>query len=275
MTRGGFVLSVLAFIAVAAIVGPAQAQDAEISARRSAERTSFTNTEIADGFFKLAFAAELRFGPPAERIRKFDGAVRVFVVGRGVPDRRSDVERVIADIRAHVDHLDVAVTNDRGSANVEVTLVSKRDFEHAVRSIFGFMRAKQIERRLSPECLSGFAKDRHYRIRRAEVVLPDDAGEFTFYDCAYEELLQVLGPINDDRSVPWTMFNDDVQMGFFDIYDQYLLNILYDPRIRPGMTKREVRMLLPRVLPTVRAWVARNNSLQDAEVQGDGRPAPR
>jgi len=42
------------------------------------------------------------------------------------------------------------------------------------------------------------------------------------------------------------MFNDDVQMGFFDVYDQYLLNILYDPRIRPGMTKREVEALIAR-----------------------------
>jgi hypothetical protein len=51
------------------------------------------------------------------------------------------------------------------------------------------------------------------------------------------------------------MFNDDVQMGFFDVYDQFLLNILYDPRVRPGMTKEEVNGLLPKVLPTVRAWV--------------------
>ena len=70
-----------------------------------------------------------------------------------------------------------------------------------------------------------------------------------------------MGPINDDRSVPWTMFNDDVQMGFFDVYDQYLLNILYDPRIRPGMTKDEVTGQLPEVLPTVREWMARTNSL--------------
>jgi hypothetical protein len=56
--------------------------------------------------------------------------------------------------------------------------------------------------------------------------------------------------------VPWTMFNDDVQMGFFDVYDQYLLNILYDPRIRPGMIKEEVSRLLPEVLLTARAWVA-------------------
>jgi Protein of unknown function (DUF2927) len=72
------------------------------------------------------------------------------------------------------------------------------------------------------------------------VILPVDASDFTFYDCAYEELLQALGPIIDDPSVPWSMFNDDVQMGFFDVYDRYLLNILYDPRIRPGMTKEVV-----------------------------------
>jgi hypothetical protein len=67
--------------------------------------------------------------------------------------------------------------------------------------------------------------------------------------------LQALGAINDDRSVPWTMFNDDVQMGFFDIYDQFLLNILYDPRIRPGMTKEAVAEILPEVLSTARVWI--------------------
>ena len=51
------------------------------------------------------------------------------------------------------------------------------------------------------------------------------------------------------------MFNDDVQMGFFDVYDQYLLNILYDPRIRPGMSKSEVESLMPDVLATARDWV--------------------
>ena len=57
------------------------------------------------------------------------------------------------------------------------------------------------------------------------------------------------------------MFNDEVQKGFFDVYDQYLLNILYDPRVRPGMTRKEVRAVLPQVLPSLRAFVANVNSL--------------
>jgi hypothetical protein len=55
------------------------------------------------------------------------------------------------------------------------------------------------------------------------------------------------------------MFNDDVQMGFFDLYDQYLLNILYDTRVQPGMTRADVQTLIPTVLPDVRNWVEENN----------------
>jgi len=57
------------------------------------------------------------------------------------------------------------------------------------------------------------------------------------------------------------MFNDDVRMGFFDIYDQYILNILYDPRIKAGMTMAEVEAVLPQVLTDVRVWVAKVNGL--------------
>jgi hypothetical protein len=84
-------------------------------------------------------------------------------------------------------------------------------------------------------------------------------------------VLQALGPINDDRSLPWTMFNDDVQMGFFDVYDQYPLNILYDPRIGPGMTKQEVAALLPEVLPAVRAQLSRMTSASNRDL---ARSAP-
>src|ERR1700694_2789451 len=251
--------------------GPAHAENPDISSRRASERTDFTNDEIKDGFFKIAFSAELQFGAPVERVRKFDEPVRIFVVSKGVPDRRSEIAAIVDDIRARVNHLDVAITNDREIANFTVTLVAKRDLRRTIRSLYGSDKAKRIQRSLNPQCLSVLGKDERYRIRRAEVILPVDAGEFTFYDCAYEELLQALGAINDDRSVSWTMFNDDVQMGFFDVYDQYLLNILYDPRVRPGMTKEQANAILTDVLPTARAWV--NNPNLPRHTEGRNGPA--
>jgi hypothetical protein len=263
-------LASIALLLVGIGRGPANAENPDIRVRRASERLEFTNDEIKDGFFKIAFNAELQLGAPAERVRKFDEPVRIFVVSKGLPDRRSEIAKAVADIRNRVNHLDVAITNDPQAANFTVMLVAKRDLGRTIRSLYGRDKATQIQQSLKPQCLSGIGKDESFRIRRAEVILPVDAGDFMFYDCAYEELLQALGAINDDRSVPWTMFNDDVQMGFFDIYDQYLLNILYDPRIRPGMTKHEVDGLLPEVLETARAWITDAKLLRHA----DGRNGP-
>ena len=244
---------------------PVRAENPEIASRRAAERTDFTNDEIKDGFFKIAFGAELQLDKPAGRVRKFDEPVRIFVETASGPDRRSEIANVVADIRARINHLDIAITNDRRAANFVVRLVSDRKLNSTIRALYGNDKARQIQKALNPQCLSGIGKDEHFRIRRAEVILPVDAGDFTFYDCAYEEMLQALGAINDDASVPWTMFNDDVQMGFFDVYDQYLLNILYDPRINAGMTKDEVDAILPEILSRTREWVHDINPPQRAE----------
>src|SRR3984885_4113 len=246
-------------LVTATLAGPgtlsARAENPEISSRRAAERTDFTNDEIREGFFKIAFGAELQIDKPAGRVRKFDEPVRIFVEAANVPKRRSKLANVVADIRSRVNHLDIDITDDRSVSNFVVRLVPERKLKSTIRALYGNDRAKQIQQTLNPECLSGIGKDESFRIRRAEVILPVDAGDFTFYDCASEELLQALGAINDDASVPWTMFNDDVQMGFFDVYDQYLLNILYDPRIKPGMTKDEVDAVLPDILSSARIWV--------------------
>jgi hypothetical protein len=266
MTKAPRIVMVATF-AAAALGGfgnlSARAENPEIASRRAAERTDFTNDEIREGFFKIAFGAELQIDTPADRVRKFDEPVRIFV--EGAPDRRRELAGVVADIRSRINHLDIAITNDRRAANFTVRLVPERRLKATIRALYGNDRAKQIQRALNPQCLSGIGKDERFRIRRAEVILPIDAGDFTFYDCAYEELLQALGAINDDASVPWTMFNDDVQMGFFDVYDQYLLNILYDPRIQPGMTRDEVDAVLPDILSSARTWVHDINPPQRAE----------
>jgi hypothetical protein len=159
-----------------------------------------------------------------------------------------------------VQHLDIAMASSLEAANVNIDLVRDRDLPRTLTASYGAERAKEIRASLDPQCLSGFRKNEAYEIEHSDVILTVDNGDFVFLDCAYEELLQSLGPINDTDKVPWTMFNDDVQMGFFDVYDQYLLNILYHPLVRPGMTVPEVKAVLPQVLIDVRAFVTKVNN---------------
>jgi len=228
-------------------------------ARPRAAKTTFTYAEIADGFFKVAFGAEYRLAGPSDRIRKFTTPVRVAVDGDKNPRRRATLENVVATIGARIAHLDIAIATRGEAANFTVTLVRDRDMRRIIAQRLGKEHARAIRRRLDPQCLSGFRRNEQFAIERAEVILAVDTDDFTFRDCAYEEMLQALGPINDTDTVPWTMFNDAVRTGAFGVYDQLLLNILYDPRIRPGMSADEVKALLPQVLPDVRAFVGTNN----------------
>jgi hypothetical protein len=259
-----------AFLALAAALLPLAALPAfagkeapEITERRAAERKTFTDEEIIDGFFRIVFGAEFQVAGGVDRIRKYEVPIRVYADNRAKPDRRAQLAEVIADIRTKVQHLDIAMVDRRKDANVVVTLVRDRNIEKTIRQFYGREQGDKIMKSLEPQCLSGFKKDELFRIQHSDIIIAVDAGDFIFYDCVYEEVLQSLGPINDDDKLPWTMFNDDVQMGFFDIYDQYLLNLLYDPRIRAGMSKDQVKELLPKILPDVRAWITKVNGLKD------------
>jgi hypothetical protein len=233
-----------------------------IASRQRSEKKSFTDREIMDGFFKTAFGAEFQLAGRVDRIRKYDAPVRVFVDSNR-PDRKGQLATVVADIGKRVEHLDIAMADTSDDANVVVKMVRDRDLYRTITQSYGADRAREIRSSLDPQCLSGFRKNEQFEIEHSDVILTVDNGDFIFLDCAYEEMLQSLGPINDTSSVPWTMFNDDVQMGFFDVYDQYILNILYHPSIKAGMSVQDVKAVLPQVLVDVRAWVTKVNNLPE------------
>jgi hypothetical protein len=254
----------LAALTCDAVVRPAVAvaEVPAVASRQRAEKKTFTDGEIIDGFLKTAFGAEYHLAGRVDRIRKYQVPVRVLADGNR-SDRKAQLAKIVTDIALRVQHLDIAMAEGGEEANVIVKLVRDRDLHRTLTTFYGQERAREIRGSLDPQCLSGFRKNEKFEIERSDVILTVDNGDFIFLDCAYEELLQSLGPINDTTSVPWTMFNDNVSMGYFGIYDQYILNLLYDPRVKAGMTVTEVKEVLPAVLADVRTWVRQINHLPD------------
>ena len=255
---------VVTAIALETVVWPAfaTAEMPTVAARQRAEKKTFTDSEIIDGFLKTAFGAEYHLAGRVDRIRKYHTPVRVFADSNR-SDRKTQLSKIVADIAKRVQHLDIAMADSSDAANVLVKMVRDRDLNRTISTFYGGERARAIRGSLDPQCLSGFRKNENFEIEHSDVILTVDNGDFIFMDCAYEELLQSLGPINDTATVPWTMFNDAVSMGFFDVYDQYILNVLYDPRIKAGMTVAEVKQVLPEVLVDVRSWVKQVNNLAE------------
>src|SRR5438309_9718451 len=102
-----------------------------IAARQRVEKKTFTDTEIAEGFFKTAFGAEYHLAGRVDRIRKYDRPVRVFADGNR-SDRKAQLAKVVADIGARVQHLDIAMADTGEGANVVVKMVRDRDLYRTI-----------------------------------------------------------------------------------------------------------------------------------------------
>jgi hypothetical protein len=70
--------------------------------------------------------------------------------------------------------------------------------------------------------------------------------------CFHEEISQSLGLFNDDPTVRPSIFNDDDEFALLTRHDEYLLRILYDPRLRSGMTPEEAMPVVARVVEEMR-----------------------
>jgi len=66
--------------------------------------------------------------------------------------------------------------------------------------------------------------------------------------CVHEELAQGLGLANDSPVARPSIFNDDDEFALLTRHDEILLELLYDPALRPGMTQDEARPILRRLL---------------------------
>ncbi len=61
--------------------------------------------------------------------------------------------------------------------------------------------------------------------------------------------------MNDDEQLTHSVFNDSSRHSRFTVFDQIILNMLYDPRIKPGMSMQQTRPILPLVARDARRRV--------------------
>ncbi|SNT68926.1 DUF2927 domain-containing protein [Paracoccus seriniphilus] len=80
--------------------------------------------------------------------------------------------------------------------------------------------------------------DQQYYVR-AVAIMRAELPSLLRSSCIHEELAQGLGLANDSPSARPSIFNDDEEFALLTRHDELLLQILYDPRLRPGMTAAE------------------------------------
>lgn len=94
-----------------------------------------------------------------------------------------------------------------------------------------------------------FAVDRGEtgRYTRAVAIIRSEHPELLRLSCFHEEIAQGLGLANDSPRARPSIFNDDEEFALLTTMDEQLLGILYDERLRPGMTLEEARPIVEQI----------------------------
>lgn len=80
--------------------------------------------------------------------------------------------------------------------------------------------------------------------KQAIAVVRSEHPELLRKSCIHEELAQGMGLANDSPQARPSIFNDDEEFALLTTHDELLLKMLYDRRLRPGMTPDEARPIV-------------------------------
>jgi hypothetical protein len=210
--------------------------------------TRFTAAELQRGFMALAFGSDLRIGARPKGIRRFDHPIRLHVATGGSIDRAAVMLRVAGEYAKKVADLKLTLATDAAAADIEVRLIDEKEFSAALTAAFGRATARAFVAKTNPQCMTSVKSQSSGEIVRAVSFIIVDKGDDVFLDCAYHELLHAFGLSNHDQRNAWTTLNQKRMVGYLTVYDRSLLTLLYDPRMRPGMTPGGARTLLPQLI---------------------------
>lgn len=224
--------------------------------------TPFTSSMLARNFEKIAFYNEYNstFSGHGEKtlLRRWEKPVRMEVLfGDSVPPSEKAEDREA--IRAYASRL-AGITGHPisvgGGAPNFIVIIANEDerneaLDQAAARIAGVSSASLAalrNLRSDTYCIvaayAGGADPSTYTA--AIAVIRSENPWLMRQSCIHEELAQGLGLANDSPMARPSIFNDDDEFAMLTRHDELLLKMLYDRRLRPGMSAEAAN-------PTVRA----------------------
>ncbi|GGB10361.1 DUF2927 domain-containing protein [Allosediminivita pacifica] len=199
-------------------------------------------------------SADAGLGP----VKKWVKPVRMTVeFGANVPDtKRSTDLAAVSDYAARLGRVTGhPVSMAPRGANFHVLVMSEDDADTIAPRIREIVPdADPASLRLfdnlprSIHCLViAFADQRGgYEYGQAIAVIRSEHPDLLRLSCIHEEVAQGLGLADDSPQARPSIFNDDDEFALLTSLDELLLQMLYDPALRPGMSAEEARPIYTR-----------------------------
>jgi hypothetical protein len=161
---------------------------------------------------------------------------------------------------ADVNFLVLFMTSDERTAFADQVAAFYPDFAPAV---MGALRDTPLDTFCTAYAFSDPGKPSVYSA--VIILIRAEHPPLTRLSCVHEEMAQAMGLPNDSPDARPSLFNDSLEFAVLTEHDAILLRMLYDPRLRPGMTAEEARPLLPAIAAD--AMAAQRGEAEVASVQ--------
>lgn len=228
--------------------------------------TPFTSAMLARDFLSIALYDEFRRSSSGIRaaatetqLRRWDGPVRMAVhFGGSVPhDRRTQDRNELISYTARLARVtgaDIAMGAPE-AANFHVLFLNEAELAEAgpmlrslARDLDPAVLAKLTALPRDTLCVvTAHAGRSAPGFTGAIAVIRDEHRGLMRRACIHEEIAQGLGLTNDSPHARPSIFNDDQEFALLTHHDELLLKMLYDPRLRSGMSLDEVTPIARRI----------------------------
>lgn len=221
--------------------------------------TPFDAEMLIRNFERLAFFDEYERGQGLRtarntpgQLRRWETPVRLTVeFGASVPKAQRAKDRAVIDrYAARLARVTGHPISTGPTGNFHVMVLSEDDRAAAIPRIKALVpninpNSLNIIRSIprSIHCLViAFSDSRDDHVyRKAIAIVRAEHPDLLRRSCVHEEVAQGLGLANDSPQARPSIFNDDDEFALLTTHDELLLKMLYDPRLRPGMTPEEAR----------------------------------
>ena len=147
--------------------------------------------------------------------------------------------------------LSIARTRDVQLANVYILVADqdeRRDMDGLIATLghnHGGPLGNAWPEKAKYPCIARVAIDPvSLTLKWAIILIKDELNGAFRRSCLTEELVQSLGLFNDGAEIRPSIFNDNAEFIELTRHDEYLLKILYDRRLRPGMFQKDVEPIV-------------------------------
>ena len=228
---------------------------------RGGRDTPFNDRNLADNFVRIALFDEYTAQngtfiarQTESRLRRWEQPVRMEVeFGASVPFAQQARDR--AAVAAFAGELAQAANHPISVAanpNFHVLVLNEDErlgiaprLRQLVPGIAESDISTIVNMQRSTFCLVfAFSDGRSSTYGKAVAVIRGEHPDLLRQSCFHEELAQGLGLANDSPAARPSIFNDDEEFALLTRQDALMLRILYDPRLKPGMTVATARPIV-------------------------------